>query len=445
MARYTPNWMQNGTYPAQLDRLLLMDAMGTSNSCLLSGTGAFAVSQHAAGASMVLDIAPGRGMVQGNFIANQGNYEIFSDAIENVTIPTAPGAGQSRIDLVIAQVRDAFVDSGGFSDFIFTTVTGTAAATGSQVAPTAPADSMTLAQVLVGPSVTSIVTANITDSRPFTRGPVVVQTVPALAANQSYTVTHNLGTQNLLVQTWDAVTTMLVLTQVDILNNNQLSISVTAATPNALNCVIYGAAPAPTPVLASDLAPKAYVDARTPNLPAPVTSGTTIQSYTAPDGTVYVAKNGVSGGNWYKARDVLFAKWGRNAAYTTATGTTLFPFDASLRDAYGLYVTANNWMVAPVAGLYDVRSELTVTATATGQAAEIRLYTGSNGTIVQVARAHSSFANAFSVLVEAIVPMNAGDNLNMSCFTSVALAASVGLWTNYGSWTYIDFAYRGTG
>jgi len=434
--------MQNGTYPAQLDRLLLMDAMGTSNSCLLSGTGAFAVSQHAAGASMVLDIAPGRGMVQGNFIANQGNYEIFSDAVDNVTIPTAPGAGQSRIDLVIAQVRDAFVDSGGFSDFIFTTVTGTAAATGSQVAPTAPADSMTLAQVLVGPQVTSIVTANITDSRPFTRGPVVVQTVPVLSAGQSYTVTHNLNTQNLLVQLWDAVTTMLIMAQVDILNNNQISVSVTAATPNAMNVVIYGAAPAATPVLASDLAPKAYVDARTPNLPNPVTSGTTVQSYTAPTGQVYVAKNGVSGGNWYDARDVLQTKVTRAAALACAAATAINNgFDTITRDIYGLWTTgASSTFTCPIAGWYLLTYYTGALATATtGQYVQAQIRQN-NATTVAVNSYSGQTTYVTYVTVTDRIYCAAGDTL--ACWVQTQVAMNT-IASGLGQWCHV--AYQGTG
>jgi hypothetical protein len=165
MTRYPPMYQQEGVYPAQLDRLFLSDAT-SGNASLLSSTTAFTVTQHAGTAGMSVDVAAGRATVLGSDTANQGTYIIWSDAVENPPIATAPGTGQSRIDLIVAQVRDDFVNAGGNNDFQIVSVTGTAAATGSQVAPAAPASSLVLAQVAVGPLVTSILNANITDVRP---------------------------------------------------------------------------------------------------------------------------------------------------------------------------------------------------------------------------------------------------------------------------------------
>ena len=277
---------------------------------------------------------------------------------------------------------------------------------------------------------------------PFT----YTQTLSApTVASSPYNVRHGLNTLTPLVQMYDALSGLMVMAQIYIVDANNIQITVTANMPNNINVIVIGSAQMPVPVNPADGASKAYVDARTPNLPAPVTSGTTIQSFTDVLGDVWVAKNGINSGAWARARDVLYARWARTAAYTMPTGTAIFPFDTNLRDVFGIYVGASNWMVAPVSGLYDVKAQLSVTATATGQWLEQRLYTGSMAVIIQVMRAHASAAAVFSGIVHATVYMNAGDNLAVANFASAALAASVGIWTTYGGWSFVDFAYRGTG
>ena len=46
-----------------------------------------------------------------------------------------PASGQSRLDLIVVQVRDNAIDAGANNDFIVTNVTGVAATTRAQVAP----------------------------------------------------------------------------------------------------------------------------------------------------------------------------------------------------------------------------------------------------------------------------------------------------------------------
>lgn len=102
---------------------------------------------------------------QGPYIGEVQN-QITSASGTPITLTTAPGTGQSRIDIVALQVLDTAVGDSSLAAQAIV-VTGTAAATGSQVAPTLPATGavIPLAQVLVGPNVTTIVTANITDVR----------------------------------------------------------------------------------------------------------------------------------------------------------------------------------------------------------------------------------------------------------------------------------------
>jgi hypothetical protein len=160
MTLYAPLDIQNGTYSATLDRQLADAIFGAQGVVTIAD---LKVAQRGAGANMSVDVAAGKLVVLGTDNAGQGKYLCFSDAITNVAIATAPGTGLSRIDLIVAQVRDADQNGGAFNDWIITSVAGVANA--SPVAPTAPASSQVLARVAVGANVTSIVNANITDFR----------------------------------------------------------------------------------------------------------------------------------------------------------------------------------------------------------------------------------------------------------------------------------------
>lgn len=91
-------------------------------------------------------------------------------------------------------------------------------------------------------------------------------------------------------------------------------------------------------------------------LPPPVTTGSAIQSFADPTGEVWVAKNGVRGGAWLRARDALRARMYRAAAYTTvATTATRIPYDSVTPnyDLFGLSTTgASAGFTVPIAGMY---------------------------------------------------------------------------------------------
>jgi hypothetical protein len=123
-----------------------------------------------------------------------------------VTIaPATHPAGQTRVDLIVVQVRDTQIDAGANTDFIVTSVAGTPAALGvgvetpdveapeagtkpggdeeprpplaellAGVAPAVPANALVLAQVVVPGAVANLNTATITDKR-----------IPALAVSAS--------------------------------------------------------------------------------------------------------------------------------------------------------------------------------------------------------------------------------------------------------------------
>lgn len=152
-----PSWLQAGSYPAQYDRLTAQALWATTG---IIGSSSLAVTANSP-AGMSVRVASGWAAIVGTTTTNMGVYTIFNDAQDTLTITTADPTNP-RIDLVCATVRDAFY-SGANNDVIFQVIAGTPA--GSPVAPSLPANSISLATVAVGAAVTQINTANITDTR----------------------------------------------------------------------------------------------------------------------------------------------------------------------------------------------------------------------------------------------------------------------------------------
>jgi hypothetical protein len=155
MTRYAPLWQQAGSYAASLDRMLMSTLWPSGGA---SGAPAAAVAN-----TMTVSVPPGTLVVP--LQAGQGAALCRWDAAEVVTIAAAPASGNSRIDLVIAQVRDNALDAGGNNDFIFTNVTGTPAASNPAV-PATPTNALVVCQVLVPGAVANLNTATLTDRRP---------------------------------------------------------------------------------------------------------------------------------------------------------------------------------------------------------------------------------------------------------------------------------------
>lgn len=157
MTLHSPLWQQNSSYPAQLDRQLIAALIGTPGR--LRTTDLW-VSQHAGGANMSVDVSVGNSFVEGTDISDQGQYLCWSDAVVNLAVAAAPGTGLSRVDLVVATVRDADADAGVNNDWIIQVVEGTPSSSAPAV-PTAPVSSLELAAFAVGANVTSIVNGDI--------------------------------------------------------------------------------------------------------------------------------------------------------------------------------------------------------------------------------------------------------------------------------------------
>ena len=96
---------------------------------------------------------------------SQGCYFDYNDAVVNLAI-SAANATNPRIDLIVVTVQDGEY-SGSANQAILQVIAGTPAGTPAPPYASVPPNSVVLAQVLVGASVTVINSGNITDTRPF--------------------------------------------------------------------------------------------------------------------------------------------------------------------------------------------------------------------------------------------------------------------------------------
>lgn len=155
--RTPPSWLQNGSHPAENDRLTTQALWATTG--IISSSSLAVTANSPAGMSVL--VASGWAAIVGTTQANMGTYVIFNDATVTQTI-TAADPSNPRIDRVVATVQDAYY-SGSANNVIFQVIAGTPA--GSPVAPATPANSISLATIQVPAGATSIVSGNITDTR----------------------------------------------------------------------------------------------------------------------------------------------------------------------------------------------------------------------------------------------------------------------------------------
>lgn len=178
--RTPPSWLQNGSHPAENDRLT-MQAIFASTGII--GASSLAVSQNGT-PNMSVNVAAGWGAVVGNYQANMGVYTFYNDAATNLVV-TANSSGNPRIDRVVATINDTYY-TGSTNNVTFTVVAGTPAA--SPVAPATPTNSISLATIAVANGASSIVNANITDTRvAVTSNLVDTSTFVSLTGTQTIT------------------------------------------------------------------------------------------------------------------------------------------------------------------------------------------------------------------------------------------------------------------
>jgi hypothetical protein len=155
MTRLAPLWQQNGTYPAGTDRVLLgaLWPVGASTG----GAGS------AVAGTMNVSVAAGTAAV---VLSGGSNYTALCrwDAAEVVTLTAGPPTGQTRIDLVVCQVRDQVIDAGSNNDFVFQAIAG-APSTGTPAAPAVPANAYPICAVTVPANAANLNAATIVDRR----------------------------------------------------------------------------------------------------------------------------------------------------------------------------------------------------------------------------------------------------------------------------------------
>lgn len=152
-----PIFLQASSHPAE-DTRRALGSLLVANGVV--ATGDLAVTQNGT-PNMTVNVAGGRVAIAGSEATYQGTYLCENRGTTNLVI-AASDATNPRIDLVVAKVQDAGY-SGATNAWSLAVVTGTPAA--SPAVPTAPANSMIVAQIAVGATVTTILTANITDKR----------------------------------------------------------------------------------------------------------------------------------------------------------------------------------------------------------------------------------------------------------------------------------------
>ena len=155
--RTPPSWLQNGSHPAENDRLTTQALWATTG--IINSASLLVHQNTPAGLSVVVD--SGWAAIVGTTQANMGTYVTYNDASLVLSLNTADPTNP-RIDLVCATVNDAYY-TGSLNNVVIQVVAGTPA--GSPVAPALPANSITLATVAVGAGATAITNANITDTR----------------------------------------------------------------------------------------------------------------------------------------------------------------------------------------------------------------------------------------------------------------------------------------
>lgn len=117
-------------------------------------------------------------------------------------------------------------------------------------------------------------------------------------------------------------------------------------------------------------------------LPAPVTTGTTVQTYVDPMGDWWVALNGVNSGAWKRARDVLYSSVYLGTAIASSSSQVLLPFDTVARDDYGMWNQAGTNFSVPVPGLYRLEAQAIMAMTTVGSQLMIWGYIGGNNVFI---------------------------------------------------------------
>jgi hypothetical protein len=169
----------------------------------------------------------------------------------------------------------------------------------------------------------------------------------------------------------------------------------------------------------------------------PATASAAIVSRADTSGEVWVAKAGVNGGAWRKARDALRARWRRAAAFNLTATWTRFQLDTMNFDEYGFYSSGAWLATCPIKGYYRVSLTVTGSAVGVSNTAYVALYKNAV-TIAQAASGPAAAAgNAVSVTLADTIQCVAGDTLEMWIASVGATLTGAASPLTYGSFEYV--------
>ena len=200
MALHTPpSWLQNGSHPAENDRLTTQALWATTG---IIASASLAVTANSP-AAMNVYVADGWAAIVGTTQADMGTYVAYNDASVLLTITTA-NPTNPRIDLICMTVNDSYY-SGVADNVVFQVVAGTPSAT--PVAPSLPANSISLATVYVGAGASSITSGNITDTRVSVTTNLPIGDITGVTAGTGLTGGGTSGTVTLAIDSTVATLT----------------------------------------------------------------------------------------------------------------------------------------------------------------------------------------------------------------------------------------------
>jgi hypothetical protein len=154
--RTPPSWLQNGSHPAENDRLTTQAIYATTGTI---GAASLAITAQGS-PNMTVNAASGWCAILGS-TSNSGAYVAYNDATTVLTITTADPS-LPRIDRIVVTVSDSAY-SGATNTVAFQVLAGTPNASPS--APATPSNSISLATIAVAAAASSISAGNITDTR----------------------------------------------------------------------------------------------------------------------------------------------------------------------------------------------------------------------------------------------------------------------------------------